>query len=482
MYDYIIIGAGPTGLTLSWYLSKLGKSVLLVEKEDSIGGCHRVKRRGFNGALFTEHGPRIYIDNYYMFMDLLKELGTDFKDIFTPYNFDIANIGGESVSYFSYKEMFYLTATFVGLNEKYKTMTMEEYAKNYKFSEKAKWYIDRLCRLTDGAGIDVYTVYQFMQIANQNGLYTTYQPKQPNDVGLFKIWKTKLEENGVDILLRTTVVGFEKSTDKIKSVTLNNGSLFNADNDNITFTGRNIILAVPPYSLVNILKNSSIKNAFGDFNQLQVWEQKVRYLDYIPIVFHWNKKLNLEQIWGFPNSDWGIAFIVLSDYMTFIDKDSKTVISTTITIHNPSSKTGKKPNQCSKQELIDETLRQLKISYPNLPTPTHALVEQNQFSNSMWVPDDNGFMITKNGYIDFQSKYENLFTCGPHCGSSPYHFNSMESAVINAVSLIHILEPQSSNIYPIKSAMTVRQFIFITSIIIYFVLIVTICFILIKTK
>jgi hypothetical protein len=474
MYDYIIIGAGPTGLTLSWYLSKLGKSILLVEKEKSIGGCHRVKRS--SNGLFTEHGPRIYIDNYYMVMDLLKDLGTDFKDIFKPYNFNISNIGKKSVSYFSYKELFYLSATFIGLNEKYKTMTMEEYTKNYEFSEKAVWYIDRLCRLTDGAGIDVYTVYQFIQIANQNGLYTTYQPKQPNDVGLFKIWKTKLEENGVDILLETTVIGFEKSTDKIKSVILNN------DSDNITVRGSNIILAVPPYSLVNILKNSSIKNAFGNFNKLQLWEKKVRYIYYIPVVFHWNKKLNLEQIWGFPSSDWGIAFVVLSDYMTFTNEDSKTVISTTITIHNQSSITGKKPNECSKKELVDETLRQLKISYPNIPNPTHALVEQNQFSNNIWLPDDNGFMITNNGYIDYKSDYVNLFTCGPHCGNSSYHFNSMESAVINAVSLIHKLEPRSDNIYPIKSAMTVRQFIFITSIIIYFVLIIIIYFIIIKTK
>ena len=84
-YDYIIIGGGPTGLTLALYLSKYNKKVAIVEKEDQIGGCHSVKR--VNG-LFSEHGPRIYIDNYYVFSDILKkELNTSFTELFTKYKF-----------------------------------------------------------------------------------------------------------------------------------------------------------------------------------------------------------------------------------------------------------------------------------------------------------------------------------------------------------------------------------------------------------
>jgi cation diffusion facilitator CzcD-associated flavoprotein CzcO len=39
-YDYIIIGGGPTGLTIALYLSELGKRCLLLDKNDSLGGCH----------------------------------------------------------------------------------------------------------------------------------------------------------------------------------------------------------------------------------------------------------------------------------------------------------------------------------------------------------------------------------------------------------------------------------------------------------
>ena len=69
MNDYIIIGAGPCGLTLAHYLSRNNKKVLLIDMNDDIGGCHRVKR--VNGRL-TEHGPRVYIDNYLTLKNALK--------------------------------------------------------------------------------------------------------------------------------------------------------------------------------------------------------------------------------------------------------------------------------------------------------------------------------------------------------------------------------------------------------------------------
>lgn len=203
-YDYIVVGGGPTGLTLGWYLSKLGKKILIIERENSLGGCHRVKR--VNG-LFTEHGPRIYIDNYYTFMSLLKDMEISFHDIFTPYNFSIGEIGGQSIGNFSFRELFYLTVTFIRLSDTDKKITMSDYLKKYNFSNKAKTYIDRLCRLTDGAGIERYTLYQFMQIINQNFLYNTYQPKKPNDIGLVKIWEDKLKKNDVRIMLNTEVLG-----------------------------------------------------------------------------------------------------------------------------------------------------------------------------------------------------------------------------------------------------------------------------------
>ena len=85
MHDYVIVGGGPAGLTAAWYLAKYGKRVLIVERETSLGGCHRVKRT--KDGLFTEHSPRVYFGNSLQFQALLKDIGTDFNDVFTKYNF-----------------------------------------------------------------------------------------------------------------------------------------------------------------------------------------------------------------------------------------------------------------------------------------------------------------------------------------------------------------------------------------------------------
>ena len=67
--------------------------------------------------------------------------------------------------------------------------------------------------------------------------------------------------------------------------------------------------------------------------------------------------------------------------MCFTKKESVTVISVIITIHNKSCAIDKTPNECNKKELINETFRQLKETFPNLPHPTYALVEQNTYLN-----------------------------------------------------------------------------------------------------
>jgi len=98
-YDLVIVGAGPSGLALAQCYSKISNKILIIDKEQDIGGCHRVRRikNSSNELLFTEHGPRIYSDTYTVFISLLKDMNLNFYDLFTEYNFTISQIGGETV-------------------------------------------------------------------------------------------------------------------------------------------------------------------------------------------------------------------------------------------------------------------------------------------------------------------------------------------------------------------------------------------------
>jgi hypothetical protein len=449
MYDYVIIGGGPTGITMAWYLSKLNKKVIILEKEMSLGGCHRVKRQE---SYFSEHGPRIYMNNSNTFKAMLRDMNIDFNKIFTPYKFNLVSIGGGSIKYFTMREILLLVMHFLIINNQQKKVTLKEFLSKNRFTKSAIWYIDRLARLTDGGGIDRTTVYQFLQLVNQNGLYSAQQPILPNDKLLFKMINKQLIKNRVDVMFNCKILNIIKDKNHIFKLMTNHSII----------EGKKYILCMPPKSISNFIINTPLRDAFS--HKFYEWAHKTDYDPYISLTFHWNKNLKLKPIWGFPKTDWGIAFIVLSDYMKF--NESKTVISAAVTVFDKSRFINKTPHECDKNELLKEVFRQIKISYPNLLKPSFITFNQNDKVNNKWVNLDTAFLSTINGYIPFTTFYKNLFNCGTHNGHSNYIFTSIESATQNAINLVNRLEGQEIKIY---SRITIR---FLLSIILMIIIII----------
>jgi len=81
-YDYVIVGAGPAGLTLATQLAPLGFKIAVIEAAGSVGGCHRARRDA--AGYFGEHGPRVYSGCYLAVKDVLRTLGTTWDRMFVP--------------------------------------------------------------------------------------------------------------------------------------------------------------------------------------------------------------------------------------------------------------------------------------------------------------------------------------------------------------------------------------------------------------
>jgi hypothetical protein len=177
------------------------------------------------------------------------------------------------------------------------------------------------------------------------------------------------------------------------------------------------------------------------------WEKKSRYLTYIPINFHWNSNVPLKKVQGITESDYGIVYVVMSNYMKFNENDSKVVITCTIKATDRKSIfNNKTADECNEKELIEETFRQLKLYQPDLPIPTHSILSPGIYKkNNKWETIDTAYFYTKAGYKSNKSIYDNLFWIGSHNGNSNYSFTAMESAIENAISLLHDLEPLSKN-------------------------------------
>lgn len=464
MYDLIIIGAGPAGLSLAHYLRKTYKKILIIEKESSIGGAHTVERVNYNDErLFSEHSPRVYIDNYTSFIEILEEIDYNFYDNFELYKFSSYDISRKTLlSTLSYYEIFILGLEFMKLVYDFdhgKNYNLKVFLTDKKFKPESIDVIDRLCRLTDGAGVEKFTINELLQIFNQNVFYNLYEPKTPNDLGLFKKWENFLKKSGIEIKTDTVIEKINTINDEVDSIVIS------SNNKIEEISCKKLVIATPPMQLVNILNKNEdkVKYCFGD---LENYAKNTEYNTYVSITFHWNKKIKVPHVHGFPFSDWGLIFINMSDYMKFNEKSSRTVISTTVSILNVKSKfTNKTANESTKDEVISEVFRQLKASLgKNLEDPTVSLMYNGVYYDNKineWKSDISGFISTMNqGFIDFDSKtIKGIYNVGIHNGHQKIKYTVLESSISNSIALACKLDPSLEEKYKIRTPFDLTTFI-----------------------
>lgn len=463
IYDCIIIGSGPAGLTFATLADK-NENILIIEKDKYIGGCHKVNRQKYeNEYYFCEHGPRIYNSNYHNFKMILNIIGVKFKDLFSKYNLSTSYLLYIDIikkQIYNFNEIWIMIVHFFKflLDTNYaKNISLEEFMKTNNFSETAIDNTDKYVRIIDGGDISKISLNSYLQIINETLLYNIYQPKLPNDEGLFKIWKKYL--NYVDFKFNTTIIKIEKEKEIIK---------LTSDNNNNYYT-KKLILAIPPGNLNKILENSP--DNLRTINDLDDYSKNTEYNQYISVTFHWNYIIkDLKQSGYINNTDWGVINIILSDYMKFKEHNSKTVISCNITyLDKKSSYLNKTANECSdKNEIIYEIYRQLKEIYKNLPLPTLAFIN-NYYKNGKWISNETAFIRTPNyKYLKNNKLSENIYILGTHNGHAKVHFTSFESAVSNAIHLINNIYKTD---YEIKRPYTIKDIIIIIIIILILIII-----------
>ena len=455
-YDYIIIGGGPSGLSAATMLSKINKSVLLIDSNTTLGGCHRVDR--MNG-LFSHHSPMVYTDSAVNFRKFLKEINFDFYDNFKKYNFSLFSIFINTLfKEMGVREYFYFFKDFMKtmlIPSYLKDISIGDYMEKNNFNEKTIDTVDRLCRLSDGGDAFRYSANNFFQLPNQNIFYNLYQPKIPNDIGLFEKWKCYLLDKKVNIILNQKVI---KLNEKEKYIYLENQKKYNY---------KRLILCIPLKGLSKLV----------DIPKKFVKEKS--YNEYISITFHYNKKIDIKNLHGYPKSEWGVYFVIQSDYTNL----KGTVISTTISKLNSKSNTTNKTANETKDisELKKETFNQLKGSLTNLPIPDFSILNKNVYRDSdEWKTKDSSFLITPHQkefnikeFLDYNLK-DDLYTIGTHTGKSFYKATSIETAITNSINIMNLLEPDTRKYFTPSSGIYLKDIISVLCVILILFIIIKI--------
>lgn len=470
--DVVVFGGGPSGLAVAQGCVNCGKSVIIVEPEPMLGGCHRVVRSGKDDEVFTEHGPRVYINNFRTFKALLEDMGFRFEDFFVEargYGFE--NQGDMSPWNMSWKELGALASAVIkhvllaGGDQTLRT-SMTEFMDAHCFSDGARWYIDTLCRLTDGGGANTYSLYQFMEVINMSVGKKLYKPRLPNDHpdSFVSRWAAYLRGKGVRILtgwaLGELVPAEQRRSGSQEKVTVTEAVIVcasgNGNNNNkkkrSVFAKNAYVLAMPPSVFAPILlrsHSSCVRNAFGDEQRFLRWSQNTRYLDYFCFTARWTDPRKVITVKEFekerhqePRTPWGIGFM----WMGFPEEG--VTYSCAVTRPDvPAPRTsntamGKTLHQCNTvQEWLEEAVRQL-IEVSGLPVPD-SLVE---FPDAVkhgdrWKNRTTGFFkAAGEPYLPQSSTtVPNLFNVGCQNGHQNYAITTIEAAVSNSVALIHRL-------------------------------------------
>jgi hypothetical protein len=495
-YDLIILGAGPSGLALAHVSSSIYRNILVIDKEQEIGGIHRGKRDYY--GTYSECGPRIYMTAFYNFLALVREIGIDYKEIFAKYkyNFITTLLFRNRLSIY---EKYILLCAYCKylLNDNYgKKTILYDYLLFYKFSTSSIDIIDNLCVYIDEGNSKTYSLNKFIKLYDILFNSKILVSSKPQDYFLFNVWKKYLENRGVTFILSDSIKNINLIDNSVSCVELYSGENYGCIN---------LVLAVPPTALVNLLNNNRdkgndngndngnsedgdsnsggyknenelLKDAFGDYEELERWKENTKYKTVVCITYRFKDYVEIMSHNGLVLiTEWGITAINITEYCEKLENSEHPILSVMVTqCDTRSSYNNLTANECcDENELIKEVYRQLKISYINyVDADYYAIINPNNYydkNRKIWRCKDNAYYNTVDEkYIGFKSTHiENLYNLGTHNGKSYIPFNSIESAVSNGIALGREIYPDVMKKYYVRRGIYGKDIVILGVIILY---------------
>ena len=437
---YIIIGSGPTGLSLTYILAQNGYNVELIEKDKQLGGSWN--SQWIDNKYWSENSPRVILNSQYLnlLLDDLNIKSSDLGNVYGNFFTQLYKILLFIYPYLNINDV-YLTIYNIIKYNFYKTdtnETLEEWLNQVNLSTKAKKLI-RIFSILINDLPDKTNANDFFNTLNIPGSVKQY--KNPN------ILNHKIEQNlkkykNVKIRKNTTVIKLKQKNTLINEIMC----LDNITNKLYNINCDKVILSCQTLGLLNIIQNSDnlIRNNWINFNWLKKWVNNTYYVG-VGFQLHFKEKIGNLNFCETCSNEWIIIIEEVSNWLTEKSKDKNvnTVWSCCITDLDTISKhINKSVNECSKNEIIKECLYQINKKI-KIPKPYKITFSEGLYKkNNKWISKNTGFSRGKYGYLDMKGNINNLYALGTFTKPINKGIALMSHGIEASVTYINKYEPK----------------------------------------
>ena len=292
MYDIIIFGGGLSGLTLAHELIKKNLKILIIEKDNEMGGMARSDAK--RTLLPSEHSWRGYAPFYKNTFQLMKEIPyydtNVFNNLSIPIDFYLLydkEYGYKSSLTIKDRIILY----YIGVNYLLSD-NRREYYYSYNIQPFLKKYLsndgyNHIINFVTGPGygmnkneISMGHLFHFPILSYiQKEKYTHSHSSNGNNYKHYSTdnwhvmngptsdvwinpWIRHLKENGVDILTNTELVKINYKKNTITSVDIKQNASIKQ------LKAKDYILSINPFNTVDILRNSKMGGLYNNFKSL----------------------------------------------------------------------------------------------------------------------------------------------------------------------------------------------------------------------
>uniref|UniRef100_A0A6C0CV57 Amine oxidase domain-containing protein n=1 Tax=viral metagenome TaxID=1070528 RepID=A0A6C0CV57_9ZZZZ len=449
MYDYVIVGGGPTGITLATMLANTKHKTLLLESEHSLGGNWKIDWDQNTNQYMTEHSPKVLFSSNHYFFQLLNQIGaTSHNNTHNIYGkFGNLNIVKSFLKHMSFMDTLKLTSVimsyFLNPNGFKYYQSIKKWAHENHISEKGIGFLKVMAIISSNT-YDKVCMGAFIEFAviDPGIFFDLVYLNRPND-WIKQAYRYIFSHDNMNIILRTKIT----SIDDVQGIV--------RDESGNTYMGKNIILATPLQACYEIIQRSSRDLKSNWFKSMNSFKRFVDKSTYIGLGFqlHFTEKVTIPSEWCWSCfNDWTVIILEKSIEQDMLSRDPKVKCvwsCVVVDLDTKSKRINKTANECdTMDEIIEESIdqinkqRQIPIPKPYKTTYHHNIVRKNNKWDTI-----NSSYANAVGRVPYQGKkVKNVFMVGPHnLGSLTTIEHAIKSAVIfgNNKRLNHIFKVRS---------------------------------------